>query len=145
MTAFCKQCNNMLYMSYGGDESAPGSPLDLIYHCKNCAFRMSSASLRAERNMGGAVQETTYGDDRASYKQFITPYLTHDPTLPHVSNIACANGERCTRKPDEANDVILVKYDPVNLNYLYHCVHCRVFWKSGGVIEPPPSAAAAKI
>ena len=113
----------MLYISLRPDESKDGAPLELTYSCKNCGFVETAREI-------GPVLSTDYTDDQTSYKQHATPFLKHDPTLPRVSDIVCPN-EACSRPKDSANEVIEVKYDAANLKYLYHCVHCQSFWKSG--------------
>lgn len=141
---FCSVCENMLYISLRPDERKEGAPLELTYSCKRCGFSMTSEDARsadaAAGKSGGdpsVVLSTDYSDDQTSYKQYATPLLRHDPTLPRVSNIACPRlGDGCTKPPDVPNDVLFVKYDAANLKYLYHCLHCSVFWKSGGAIVP---------
>jgi hypothetical protein len=32
--------------------------------------------------------------------------------------------------PRPPNDVIVVRYDDVNMKYLYHCSYCSTFWKT---------------
>jgi hypothetical protein len=128
---FCKQCDNMLYMSFRGDDSTQTEQGDLMYHCKHCMFETTAEALRADRNLSAAIQTENYEDDQASYKQYVNPYIKEDPTLPHVTDINCANPE-CTRPKDATRDVIIIKYDTVNLKFLYHCIHCYAFWKSGG-------------
>lgn len=81
---------------------------------------------------GIVVMSTDYADDQTSYKQYATPYLRYDPTLPRASDIECVRGRECTRPSDARREVMYVKYDPDNLKYLYHCLHCSAFWKSGG-------------
>ena len=157
---FCPVCENMLYISIrsdgAGDVGAEGADggdrdtsLKLTYSCKHCGFSTPASELR--RRDGGAddpsvVLSTDYSDDQTSYKQFATPYISHDPTLPRVNDIVCPS-DSCTKPPDAANEVIFVKYDPVNLKYLYHCMHCSVFWKTGGGLvgnapAPPPGTSS---
>lgn len=140
---FCTVCENMLYISLRPDEAKEGSPLELTYGCKHCGFSTTADEIRrakaddsgADARNGGAdssaVLSTDYSDDQTSYKQYATPYIRHDPTLPRVSYITCPN-DACSRPPKAPNDVIFVKYDPTNLKYLYHCMYCSTFWKSGG-------------
>ena len=49
-------------------------------------------------------------------------------TLPHVHNIKCIN-KQCTKKSDEDNDVILIRYDNTGFKCIYYCVHCNHNWK----------------
>jgi hypothetical protein len=132
--AFCEKCDNMMYISLRPDVSQEGSPLELTYSCKHCGFVTTGSSRASDSGDKGGivVMSTDYEDDQASYKQYATPYLKHDPTLPRARDIECVRGAKCTRPADKVPEVIYVKYDPNNLKYLYHCVHCSAFWKSGG-------------
>jgi hypothetical protein len=118
----------MLYMSF---RENTGGTSELIYHCKHCMLETTADALRTDRNLGASVQTENYEDDQASYKQYVNPFIKDDPTLPHVMDIDCPN-TACARPSDALRDVILIKYDVVNLKFLYHCVHCSTFWKNGG-------------
>lgn len=143
---FCRQCDNMLYMSFRdtGDQHSTNDKPELLYHCKHCKLELTADAMRADqRLLSAAVHTENYEDDQASYKQFINPYIREDPTLPHVTDIECAN-PACTRPPEAMRDVIIIKYDSTNLKFLYHCAHCASFWKSGasGIAEHVGNANA---
>lgn len=127
---FCKTCGNMLYMSIrveeGGGGDGGGARPRITSSCKSCG----SSSELDKQQCTAAMFSTNYGDDQMAYKQFMTPHITHDPTLPHASDIECIN-PNCGRPEDKPRDVIYVKYDRDNLKYMYHCTHCKEFWKSG--------------
>jgi DNA-directed RNA polymerase subunit M/transcription elongation factor TFIIS len=125
---FCEACDNMLYIQL--EDGA------LQFACKNCGHVSLDAA--AEQR----VIDTNYADDQSAYLQYVTPYITHDPTLPRVSNIPCPNAA-CSRPPEASNEVIYVKYDARNLRFLYHCVHCSSFWKSHSAAGADAGAVAA--
>jgi DNA-directed RNA polymerase subunit M/transcription elongation factor TFIIS len=57
------------------------------------------------------------------------PYITHDITLPKITknkNIKC-NNELCTI---EETDITYIKYDSINMKYIYICNHCGSKWKN---------------
>ena len=125
---FCEKCDNMMYISLRPDASKPQEN-ELAYNCKHCGFTTT------KKDEGGVVvMSTDYEDDQASFRQYATPYLKFDPTLPRSRDIECIRGVKCTRPKDELQEVIYVKYDAKNLKYIYNCVHCSTFWKSGGPI-----------
>ncbi len=99
--------------------------LKLVHRCLNCKFEQT------EDYQGSAVliASNTAGEDTA-YQRYMTPYIKHDPTLPRVKNIVCVN-EACTKPAGVDNQVIYIKYDYRNLNYLYFCCHCDHFWRRG--------------
>ena len=96
----------------------------LKYFCKNC-----NHTEREEKRMSVPLVENNYTDDMSSYAQYMTPYIKYDNTLPRVKNIKCPN-TACTKRSDQENEVIYIKYDNTNMNYLYYCCHCEQFWKS---------------
>lgn len=119
---FCETCGNMLYMNVRpGDDGVPV----LSCACKSCG---SSSELGAEK-CSAALFTSDYSDDHLAYKQYMSPHISHDPTLPHADNIECINPD-CSRQTEEPRDVIFVKYDRKNLKFLYHCCYCKEFWKS---------------
>lgn len=113
---FCKVCDNMMYIR----TDASGG----VYTCKMCA---STEALRNEDGSPIMVTDMRTVDDELKYRRYTTPYLVHDATLPHVSNIACPN-QACSKAADAPHDVILVKYDPDKLRFMYTCAHCRYHW-----------------
>ena len=46
-----------------------------------------------------------------------------------VSTIECANG-KCSRAADQPSRVVYIKYDQVNLRYVYCCKHCKHVWRT---------------
>lgn len=109
---FCDNCNNMLYFSVEGD--------NLKYYCKNCNFSViDNFAAKAECVLESHHTATKQGN----YRQFMNKNIKYDPTLPRVNNIDCPS---CTTKP---NEVIYMKYDPVEMKYLYFCCHCENFWR----------------
>ena len=115
---FCPCCNNFLYVDLSENK-------DLIYYCKSCSHK----TVQKKEEGSICVIEDNKIDDVTRYSQYLNKNIKHDPTLPHVNNIKCPNSS-CTKKPDQDNDVIYVKYDFVNMLYMYHCVYCEQFWRN---------------
>ena len=70
-------------------------------------------------------------DNNLNKSEFISsnPYITHDITLPTIKNnknIKC-NNELCD---SEETDITYIKYDGVNMQYIYICNHCGAKWKN---------------
>ena len=124
---FCKGCDNLQGILL--QQSDNGETHTLVYVCKHCGLTEEAA---ADGN-GVIIKSTDYSDDKTSYMQYATPYIEHDPTLPRVSTILCAN-TNCSKPDDAPQEVIYINYDKKRLKYLYFCVHCKTFWKSGGGI-----------
>lgn len=113
---FCNICDNFLWIGLDEDNK-------LQYQCKNCNNMISSS-----KQGSVCVLDSNYIDDNTNYRQYVSKYLKHDPTLPRVNNIKCTN-TNCD-KDGKDDEVIIVKYDYDNMKYMYHCVHCETFWKS---------------
>lgn len=111
---FCDHCDNMLYVSVNENKK-------LVHYCKTCANKVVN-----ESSDSVLVINDNKIDDTIKYAQYLNKHLKHDPTLPRVNNIVCKN-ETC-KQP--TNEVIYIKYDHVNMKYLYYCCHCEQFWKS---------------
>lgn len=96
----------------------------LQHHCKNCA-----TTVDADMNTANAscVIDNNYVDD--FHKQYLSPYIAYDPTLPRTSSIQCIN-KTCQRPNGKPQEVIYVKYDSINMKFLYYCCHCGMFWKT---------------
>jgi hypothetical protein len=116
----------MLYIRTGPDGAN--------YVCKLCdnTERLSNAD-----GSPVVVTDTRLVDDELKYKRYVSPFLLHDATLPHVSNIVCPN-DLCSKPEDEANNVVVVKYDYEKLRFLYMCVHCQKYWLNDRSIISDP-------
>lgn len=113
---FCEICDNMLYIQAETDTT------HLKLYCKNCNY----SRLESPKEMGDTcVAIKNFASDANSYKNYMTPSIKHDPTLPRVNNIKCP--ENCKA---EKNEVIYIKHDHDNMKYLYFCTNCNHFWKS---------------
>jgi aspartate carbamoyltransferase regulatory subunit len=53
-----------------------------------------------------------------------------DPTLPRINNILCPNAECKTNTEDVPREIIYIRYDNVNMKYVYLCSECDVVWKT---------------
>ena len=113
---FCSFCDNMLYMKINENK-------DLLYYCKNC----NSESVQKKEGGSVCVIEDKNVDDVAKYTQYINKNIKYDPTLPRVNNINCPS---CT--PTSPKEVIYIKYDFLNMKYLYYCCNCESFFKTDG-------------
>ena len=116
---FCDVCQNMMYVRLEDDNS-------INSYCKNCGFTDVPTAAQQERIFNVTRPDT---DDRASYKQYLTPDIRHDKTLPRTRRLACPN-PKCSGAGATAGgtDVIYIKYDDINLKFRYHCCACSTFW-----------------
>ena len=115
-TKFCGVCNQCF--SYQMQEDK------LFRMCRKCGFQ--------EEEKKGALLMETYIQERTSeaYKVLTNEFTRQDPTLPHVTTIKCPNAECATNQGKVTKDVIYMKYDNVNMKYLYICNVCTEQWRS---------------
>lgn len=119
---FCDVCHNMLYVQVQSEESRP----TLVHACRNCGFKTSELGQKSE-SLSVADYSTNDKDD-AIFKQFITPYIKFDPTLPRVDNIQCPS-DACKKRGGDRPEVIYIKVDYENMKYIYYCCKCEHFWR----------------
>lgn len=117
---FCSNCKNMYYIKI--DEDNPNS---LLYYCRNCG---NEDSLITEDNI--CVSKTQIKKGEKSFSHFINKYTKLDPTLPRVNNILCPNKDCPTNTKNEPREIIYIRYDDLNVNYVYLCSTCDTTWKT---------------
>lgn len=119
---FCEVCNNMYYVTVQTNEE---DEKQLVYYCKSCGHRREVTD-----NKSICVIDDNKVNDFVKYSQYVNKYIKYDPCLPRVKNISCPS-ENCTKPDDVHNEVIYIKYDSVNMKYVYYCCHCDHFWTNG--------------
>ena len=117
---FCSNCKNMYYIKI--DEDNPNS---LLYYCRNCG---NEDNLITEDNI--CVSKTQIKKGEKSFSHFINKYTKLDPTLPRVNNILCPNKDCPTNSKNEPREIIYIRYDDLNINYVYLCSTCDTTWKT---------------
>ena len=117
---FCSNCKNMYYIKI--DEDNPNS---LLYYCRNCG---NEDNLITEDNI--CVSKTQIKKGEKSFSHFINKYTKLDPTLPRVNNILCPNKDCPTNTKNEPREIIYIRYDDLNINYVYLCSTCDTTWKT---------------
>lgn len=124
---FCKDCENMLYIRLLSEDSNK-----LIYYCRNCGNTYDEIDKDNVCVLNSNVNMKDKG-----YLQDINEYTKLDPTLPRTQNIKCPN-QSCpsnhtgddSSKLINKNEVIYLRYDDINLNYIYICTQCDTTWKT---------------
>jgi DNA-directed RNA polymerase subunit M/transcription elongation factor TFIIS len=115
----CPTCQNMFIMKIQNDGN-------LIWKCVTCGVETEQ--------QGGCLLMETVIQERASegYKILLNEFTRQDPTLPHVKTIKCASDECPSNGGGSAaeRDVIYMKYDPVNMKFMYVCNVCGFTWRS---------------
>jgi DNA-directed RNA polymerase subunit M/transcription elongation factor TFIIS len=116
---FCPVCDNYLYMKVD-----PTSQ-ELTRVCRKCGHNENDSK-------GGLIMEMMIQQQSSEgYKILLNEFTRKDPRLPHIrKNISCPNVTCDSNKGGKDPDVIYIKYDLVNLMYLYICDICGEKWHS---------------
>lgn len=114
---YCSTCRNSFKPRFQPDGK-------LIWSCFSCGIQ--------EEQVGGCLLMETHVQERSSegYKILKNEFTRQDATLPHVKNIKCPNDECSSNTGGADRDVIYMKYDPVNMKFLYLCNVCEFTWRS---------------
>ena len=111
----------------GGDGIGTSSG-QLLLTCNNCGYNEVNEK-------GGLIMETDLQEKTAEgYKIMLNEFTRSDATLPHTDIIKCPNPDCGSNSGTKKRDIIYMKYDQVNLKFLYVCNvdGCGKQWRSKG-------------
>lgn len=117
---FCSECQNMYYISISENNTNK-----LVYYCRNCGHE--------DTNIGVdnvVVSKTQLKKSEQEFSHIINKYTKLDPTLPRINNILCPNTDCSTNTKEEPREIIYIRYDDINMKYIYLCSSCDTIWKS---------------
>jgi len=115
---FCSKCDNMYYIKLTSADANT-----LIYYCKNCGHEDSTITTD-----NVCVLNTMITNKTQKYIFNINKYTKLDPTLPRVSNIKCPSLICTTNTEQTPKDIIYIRYDNDNMDYVYLCTTCDSIW-----------------
>ncbi len=119
---FCKNCNNMYYIKLEGENCDK-----ILYYCRNCG----DANYELMEEGKCILKEHITKNDSKNIT--INSYTKLDNTLPRLNYIKCPN-EKCNSNnidfDIENREIIYIRYDHVNMKYLYLCSHCDTTWNT---------------
>lgn len=129
---FCKICENMYYLRINEDE-----PNKLVYYCRKCG---NEDTLLIGDNY--CISKTLVKKSQQSFSHIINKYTKYDPTLPRINNILCPNADCISNKKNgvkelegennleiNKNEIIYIRYDDINMKYVYLCCNCDTIWE----------------
>ena len=117
---FCSKCSNMYYLKLKDDSADK-----LLYYCRHCGNEESDL-----QTTDMCVMSTHINRSDEKYIHVVNQYTKSDPTLPRIKTIKCPNQECSSIAEEKENDVIYVRYDDINIKYIYMCAHCDTTWKT---------------
>lgn len=100
---------------------------NLIYYCRNCGYEDTESSVD---NI--CVSRTQVKRSEQKYSHIINEYTKQDPTLPRINTIKCPKID-CPSNIEEdkvSRDVLFIRYDDINMKYIYMCSKCDTIWKT---------------
>ena len=116
---FCSNCSNMYYIRINAID-----PNKLVYYCRKCG---NEDSLLASENI--CVSKINVKKSEQTFSHIINKYTKFDPTLPRIDNILCPNAECSTNKDGKQREIIYIRYDDINMKYVYLCSECDTTWR----------------
>ncbi len=116
---FCNVCSNMYYIRIDAD-----NPNKLVHYCRKCG---NEDTLLAVENV--CISKVNVKKSEQSFNHIINKYTKLDPTLPRINNILCPNSECETNTNGKEREIIYIRYDDVNMKYVYLCSECNTVWK----------------
>jgi len=98
----------------------------LIYYCRNCGH---VDNIITSENV--CVSKTHLTQTEQKYSHVINEYTKLDPTLPRINTIRCPNQSCASNENnDSKREIIYIRYDDVNMKYIYLCSYCDTAWKT---------------
>ena len=116
---FCSNCDNLCYIKLDSNEEDK-----LTYYCKNC----NNEQIITQDNV--VVLKTNLKKKTQHFYNVINEYTKLDPTLPRSNTIPCPNEECICNTGNKENKVIYIRYDDINLKYVYLCTYCDTTWNT---------------
>lgn len=122
---FCIKCDNMYYIRISTDDDNK-----LIYYCRNCGHEDEIITKEYI-----CVSSTQLKRTEQKYTHIVNKYTKLDPTLPRTNSIRCPNTECASNKRDDdedykKNEIIYMRYDDINMKFIYICANCDTMWKT---------------
>jgi DNA-directed RNA polymerase subunit M/transcription elongation factor TFIIS len=99
----------------------------LVYYCRNCGHTDNAPTTETI-----CVSTTELKKNDQKFTHIINEYTKFDPTLPRINTIKCPNNECSSNKDggEDTREVIYIRYDDINMKYIYLCTHCDKMWKT---------------
>lgn len=114
---FCSNCSMMYYISISQNDENK-----LSYYCRNCGNIDNTISVE---NM--TVIKIEF-NNKKNFANIINKYTKLDPTLPRINKISCVNNLCESNNGTAEKDIIYIRYDDVNIKYVYLCSVCDTTW-----------------
>lgn len=118
---FCNTCDNMFYLSID-----PADSNKLMFYCRKCGTH-DNGGVNDKSSIISSVQLSS---TETNMSRIINKYTKLDPTLPRIDRIPCPNMECSTNTKETPREIIYIRYDDINIKYMYLCSTCDYVWKA---------------
>jgi hypothetical protein len=115
----------MYYIKLNDDEN------ELVYYCRNCGNVDDSPT---ENSL--VISSANFKNEDAFISSFINSYTKRDPTLPRTNLLKCPNNDCISNEKksdkeesEKSSEIICIRYDAIELKYIYLCSYCDTAWK----------------
>ncbi len=122
---FCSNCQNMYYIKISTEDL-----YKLTYYCRNCG---QEDTLFTNENI--CISKINIKKDDQTFTNIINKYTKFDPTLPRINTILCPNKDCITNTEHKEKEIIYIRYDDINIKYIYLCSDCDTSWINNTKIE----------
>lgn len=116
---FCSVCSNMYYIRINEQDLN-----HLVYYCRKCGHEDSTLA-----SENGCVSKIQLKKSEQTFHHIINPYTKLDPTLPRINTVLCPNEQCITNTEKKEREIIYIRYDDVNMKYVYLCSDCDTVWR----------------
>lgn len=120
---FCSNCDNMYYVRIKDENSS-----QLTYYCRNCGNTDDNLNVDNICVVNSGKSKTKSSNTGISH--VVNRYTKLDPTLPHITTIKCPNTNCISNDDETKRDVIYIRYDDIDMKYLYICSACDTMWNT---------------
>jgi DNA-directed RNA polymerase subunit M/transcription elongation factor TFIIS len=102
-------------------------PNSIVYYCRNCGHENKNISLDSV-----TISKTNFKHNKQKYNSIINKYTKMDPTLPRINTIKCPNQSCNSNEAEKEKDreIIYLRYDDINMNFVYMCSGCDTVWNT---------------
>lgn len=97
---------------------------ELLYYCRNCNINESYDTTDL------CVSKINFKRSEQNYQNSVNEYTKLDPTLPRTNSIKCPNLECESNNDTSKREIVMIRYDDVQLKYVYLCSSCDTTWKN---------------
>lgn len=114
---FCPVCDNLFYLKINDKV--------LFHECKKCGNEK-------EITKSTSIFKQNFTKTNQQFEASVNKYTKLDPTLPRIYTMQCPS-TTCVNHTIDRPEIIYVRYNNIDLKYVYLCPLCDSIWKSNKI------------